>query len=843
MRRSLCLLLFAGIAVCPLLQARAGDGALAAKKADTTTPVLSAAPVSPLKPPFPVDAHLDAYAKFGSDRRLGGTDAFLPLSWNGQVLSFADVRFVADDADGREVNAGLGLRRVSEDASHILGGYGFLDRRRSPTGNLYTQATVGAEFLAESWDFRVNAYAPLTGEKTLSETALPASLSLSGTGIVASGGTATAKEKPLFGADFEIGYKLGFLKDTWFDDTRAYAGAYHFDAKNAESMDGARFRVETAPFEWLRFGAEVQRDNIRGETGFVEARIRVPLDFWRGTKHGPARPKGILKRIDTRIARDVDVVTRTGTVRQEKTETVLNATTGTAQKVYVVDNTAAAGGDGSAENPFNTLAGAQGAAGAHGIIYVKAGDGTSAGMNAGVTLSATGQKLIGSGVALAFDADTMRVARIPGLTDGAVIESATSAPVVTNAAGNGVSITADSVEVAGLSVSAASDNGIYAYNVDDVVLRDITATGNTNDGIKIEASGAGVSVTGVSVEDVTAIGNRNGIRLYARDDASLAAKVEGSTATGNTQHGIVVYDDSTAGSVDADLGGGSQGGAGLNAITGNTLEDLALDTDGAALSAQNNWWGQTGGPATTEIYEGAPLQNGLVMNWTFDDGTARDRSGYGYDGTLINGPTPSSGTLDFNNPADNESVQGVDVNESDTGNKLSVFLRMRPDSLIATQTLVMKWDYAGNTQNSWGVRATNADASNLFFFIAENVDAGNNYFTTTNANLTAGTWNQIGFVYDGAGATNADRLKTYKDATQLNGAFTGTIPVGLNASPHPVRVAFPLINNPAFAQPFDGLIDDVRIYNRALSAPEIAELYRMDATGTVTTTGALAGAP
>ena len=363
------------------------------------------------------------------------------------------------------------------------------------------------------------------------------------------------------------------------------------------------------------------------------------------------------------------------------------------------------------------------------------------------------------------------------------------------------------------------------------------------DRLNIEASGAGVSVEGVSVRNVTATGNRNGIRLYAQTNASLAAKVEHTATTGNTWHGIIVYDDSAAGSVDADLGGGSQGSEGLNTLTGNTLEDLAVDIDGASLWAQNNWWGQAGGPTSSEVYKGAPLQNGLVMNWTFDDGTARDRSGYGYDGTLVNGPTPSSGALDFNNPADNESVQGVDVNESDTGDKLSVFLRMRPDSLIAKQTPIMKWDYAGNAQNSWGVRATNADASNLFFFVAGNGDGGNNYFSTTNANLTAGTWNQIGFVYDGAGATNADRLKTYKDAALLSGAFTGTIPASLNASPHPVRVAFPLVNNPAFAQPFDGLLDDVRIYNRALSDPEIAELYRMNTASSITATGALVAAP
>jgi hypothetical protein len=43
--------------------------------------------------------------------------------------------------------------------------------------------------------------------------------------------------------------------------------------------------------------------------------------------------------------------------------------------------------------------------------------------------------------------------------------------------------------------------------------------------------------------------------------------------------------------------------------------------------------------------------------------------------------------------------------------------------------------------------------------------------------------------------------------------------------------------------PFAGQIDDVRIYNRALSATEIAELYRMDTTSTVTFTGFLNAAP
>lgn len=799
------------------------------------------------KSAFPVPPHIDAYAKLGSDRRLTGTEAFLPLSWNGKFLSFADLRFVTDDADGQEVNAGLGVRRVSDDASYILGGYGFLDRRRSSTDHLYTQLTLGTEFLTENWDFRVNAYAPLSQEKTLSETTLPTALSLSGTGIIASGGTSTSKEKPLFGADFEVGTKLSFLNKTIFEDTRAYAGAYHFDASDVDSMNGTRFRIETAPLEWLRFGAEIQNDTIRGETSFVEARVRFPLDFWnKSAKQKSLQPKeGISKRLDTRIVRDVDVVTQTNAQALTQTETVLNTTTGTAQKIYTVDNTASPGGDGSNERPFTTLASAQAAAAAHDIIYVRAGDGTTTGMNTGMTLANTGQKLIGSGTNLTFDTNMMRLPNMPSnISSGSLIRAATTAPTITNAAGNGIFITGDSVEVAGLNVSAASNNGIYAYNAGNVTIRDLTATGNANDGILVEANGAGINLTGTEIERVNALNNRNGIRLYAQTNASLAAKVESSTVTSNTQHGIVVYDDSTAGNVDADLGGGSQDSAGLNAITGNTHEDLALEADGATVSAENNWWGQAGGPLTTDLYQGTPLNDDLVMHWTFDNGTATDRSGNGYNGTLINSPTPSSGALDFNNPADSESVQGVDVNESDTGNELSVFLRIRPDSLITTQTVLSKWEYTnGGAENSWGMRAANADATNFIFFVAANGDAGNNYFVTSDLALTTGVWTNIGFVYNGAGVANTDKLKTFKNSVQMNGAFFGTIPSVLHASTQPILAAYPLINNPAFAQHFDGQIDDVRIYNRALSTPEIAEIHRMDTTSTINTTGSLSSAP
>lgn len=69
-----------------------------------------------------------------------------------------------------------------------------------------------------------------------------------------------------------------------------------------------------------------------------------------------------------------------------------------AQRVWYVKNNAAAG-NGRSSNPFNTLAAGQTASAANDTIYVFAGDGTTTGQNAGITLK-DGQRLIGEGVDL-----------------------------------------------------------------------------------------------------------------------------------------------------------------------------------------------------------------------------------------------------------------------------------------------------------------------------------------------------------------------------------------------------------------------------------------------------------
>ncbi|MCD8493927.1 MAG: right-handed parallel beta-helix repeat-containing protein [Alphaproteobacteria bacterium] len=216
------------------------------------------------------------------------------------------------------------------------------------------------------------------------------------------------------------------------------------------------------------------------------------------------------------------------------------------------------GGDGSVTHPFSTLASAQNAAGEAAIIYVHTGNGTSAGQNTGITLGKAGQQLIGAGVDFIYDGSRFTTQNGKALSGGSlVIAQAGTAPVITNGGGDGISITADNVSVTGVTVSGAgrdgievsgnnafvysvesknnTRHGIYALNVANPVLLNISATGNTEDGIRLEASGAGHTLSNAALSNVTATGNKNGVRFYAQDDATVSGAMMLSKLSGNTQ--------------------------------------------------------------------------------------------------------------------------------------------------------------------------------------------------------------------------------------------------------------------------------------------------------------------
>jgi hypothetical protein len=121
-------------------------------------------------------------------------------------------------------------------------------------------------------------------------------------------------------------------------------------------------------------------------------------------------------------------------------------------------------------------------------------------------------------------------------------------------------------------------------------------------------------------------------------------------------------------------------------------------------------------------------------------------------------------------------------------------------------------------------KATSHDVADHWFMLSSNgsnqmrVRIKTNGTTLTHyedsATINTGQWYHMGFVYDGSNVT------LYRDGSQ-NGSSGQSGNVDTNASVE-VRIA----DNPGLnRKEFDGIIEDVRIYNRALSAAEVQTIY------------------
>ena len=90
---------------------------------------------------------------------------------------------------------------------------------------------------------------------------------------------------------------------------------------------------------------------------------------------------------------------------------------------------------------------------------------------------------------------------------------------------------------------------------------------------------------------------------------------------------------------------------------------------------------------------------------------------------------------------------------------------------------------------------------------------------------TGGDWHHVAAVFDGSGATNADRLKIYLDGSNITGgAYSGTIPTALGA--FAVSPSSLIGDSVAFTANFDGYIDEMAIWGGiALSEETIKAIY------------------
>ncbi|MCZ7636591.1 MAG: chitobiase/beta-hexosaminidase C-terminal domain-containing protein [Verrucomicrobia bacterium] len=207
------------------------------------------------------------------------------------------------------------------------------------------------------------------------------------------------------------------------------------------------------------------------------------------------------------------------------------------------------------------------------------------------------------------------------------------------------------------------------------------------------------------------------------------------------------------------------------------------------------------------------LGRGPVGWWKLDEGdgsVAFDSSGGGHTGTLLNGPAwingrVGAGALSFDGA--NDSVTVPDQADLRLGTNLTLACWFKKQGEPGDRTrLVGKGNSTSRNYNVW--EEAGAD-KRILFQIYMTSGAYLNLYSTVN--LEVGVWYHVGCTYDGATA------RIYINGTPAGQlTMSGVTP---RTSNHPVTFGYA-----GFHTYLNGALDDVRLYDRALTAAEMADL-------------------
>jgi hypothetical protein len=229
--------------------------------------------------------------------------------------------------------------------------------------------------------------------------------------------------------------------------------------------------------------------------------------------------------------------------------------------------------------------------------------------------------------------------------------------------------------------------------------------------------------------------------------------------------------------------------------------------------------------------------DGLVAYYSFNDGTAKDESGKGNHGKFLGAPKSVAGKkgncLDFNGKTD-----GIDIADSESmqlADALTVAAWINIRKLTDQGGICWKGEKIG-----WGANynyriSTTADGGIVWGTTTKKIEF---YFSTgapyvnkwSFICLTADGVKGIAYVtYDGVNLTIAPCWDgNYHPALKPYNVWKG----------QPVRIGYSQGRNGDLKNVdyFDGMIDEVVIYNRALSEAELKELMNQDLSITATVT-------
>jgi hypothetical protein len=213
--------------------------------------------------------------------------------------------------------------------------------------------------------------------------------------------------------------------------------------------------------------------------------------------------------------------------------------------------------------------------------------------------------------------------------------------------------------------------------------------------------------------------------------------------------------------------------------------------------------------------------NGLVGYWSFDENTgtlAGDASGNGNTGTLTNGPTWTTGKLGkaINFDGANDYVTMGDPTALKLAGAFTISAWIYPES------------FGGNSRgrivdkNSGFIAGYLLDLDNFNTTNGIAVAVNDGFSATSRSRIfsnavTLNKWQHIIALFDGTNVT------VYNNGVSVGASQTLTVPTSGTDN---FVIGGRTTDN---TRNFDGYIDEVRVYNRALSGTEITNLYNLGA--------------
>jgi hypothetical protein len=220
-----------------------------------------------------------------------------------------------------------------------------------------------------------------------------------------------------------------------------------------------------------------------------------------------------------------------------------------------------------------------------------------------------------------------------------------------------------------------------------------------------------------------------------------------------------------------------------------------------------------------------PNTANLVVYWPLDNdanpATATAELGTAYTGTITNGTyVDSDRAIDTTGCGNAVTISSSgrittgDVTELKNASKFTLEAQFKYDATVSTWTTIIRKGVSLTDRIMLHIGPNN----NSIYCMVGN---GSNTYGFTGANaVSPGTWYHVAAVFDGTQTGDANRLKIYIDGVQQSLSFSAT---GIPASTSNTNTAPFMAGGEPSCCYVNGTIDEVRVWNTALSAGTIAD--------------------